>query len=163
MHHHYKDILEKIDEEPQWWDEEAVPRFCEFKPWESANIYADSVVLVLISCQNCDQEFKVCFSDTMMSAYHRWRTAKWYETPEKPVLEWGEEAAAKYSLKGRLQEWGELHYGDPPNYCCGVGATMNSIPHKVLEWWERSKDPKSWAVDQGFIRVPDLEIEFENG
>ena len=30
----------------------------------------------------------------------------------------------------------ELHYGDPPNDgCCDAGPTMNSVPHRVIEYW----------------------------
>jgi hypothetical protein len=53
MHNYYKDIISKIPEEPQWFDEEAVPRYCPFTPDKLANIYADECALVLIQCQGC--------------------------------------------------------------------------------------------------------------
>lgn len=43
-----------------------------------------------------------------------------------------------------------LHYGDPPGAeCCPAGPTMNSVPIRVLEFWERP-----W-ID--WIRRPELE------
>lgn len=113
MHVYYGDILEKISEEPQWWDECAVPRFCEFSPDKVADIYAREVALVLIECQSCGAPFKVAFSYGVR-AY------------------WKEEK----SLEDCVRE-GRIHYGDPPHYCCAAGPTMNSVPIRVLEFWKR--------------------------
>lgn len=38
MHASYSDITDRLGE-PQWWDENAVPRYCEFEPARVANIY----------------------------------------------------------------------------------------------------------------------------
>jgi hypothetical protein len=51
LHTHYGDILDSVPGEPLWWDENAVPRFCEFSLDKLANIYASEAVLLLISCQ----------------------------------------------------------------------------------------------------------------
>lgn len=49
-----------------------------------------------------------------------------------------------------------IHYGDPPNYgCCPAGATMNSDPLRILQFWQRSK------YDRDFKRVPELEIDLD--
>jgi len=113
MHHHYKDIRDRIAESPKWWDEEAVPRYCDFSPKETANIYRNEVALVLIACQACERRFKVAFS---RGAFH-----------SHPTLE-------AYIRNG------SLHYGDPPNVeCCPAGATMNCDDLKVLEYWRQSK------------------------
>jgi hypothetical protein len=55
---YYLDILEGMDEEPKWFDEHGVPRYCEFHP-SQVGLYADEAALLLIACQNCGQTFKV--------------------------------------------------------------------------------------------------------
>jgi hypothetical protein len=40
MYRRYDDILSRIAEEPTWFDEHAVPRYCTFAPDQIANIYA---------------------------------------------------------------------------------------------------------------------------
>lgn len=134
MNHRYADILNRIKEEPLWWDEYAVPRYCEFGPRENANIYADEIVLLLIQCQDCGKEYRVCLSQSAMERYN----------PRQPDK-------AHPSLT-RLAQDGDLHYGDPPNNCgdrCGAGSTMNSVPVRVLEFWRRE------GMDK--VRVPELE------
>jgi hypothetical protein len=63
MHTTYADILDRINEPPKWFDEHAVPRYCDFAPREVAYIYAQEAVLVLIHCQNCKAGFRVAFSE----------------------------------------------------------------------------------------------------
>lgn len=62
MHHCYDDILSRIPEEPIWFDEHAVPRYCEFDPKRVANAYADEVALVEVTCQSCGRLFHVAFA-----------------------------------------------------------------------------------------------------
>ena len=40
MNTEYDDIRALIAEPPRWWDEFAVPRYCDFHPRRAANIYA---------------------------------------------------------------------------------------------------------------------------
>jgi hypothetical protein len=58
----YDDIRERIPEPPKWWDEYAVPRYCEFVPHQAADMYAYEAALVLIECQGCATQFHVCIS-----------------------------------------------------------------------------------------------------
>ena len=118
MHESYADIIERIKDPPSWWDEHAVPRYEKFRPNMAANIYADYVVLMGIACQGCGHRFKVAMSSGKYD----------------------------YILYGRKEPYdmledakkGNLHYGDPPNYgCCWAGPTMNSVPLKILEFWQR--------------------------
>lgn len=126
MLHHYSDITDKLGE-PEWWDEQGVPRYCEFSPDEGANIYSDEILLLVIECQDCGREYKVAMS--------------------------GPGDGRGDGLADRVRA-GTLHYGDPPNYGCdGAGASMNSIPRRVVEFWERS-----WPEP---VRVPELEIPIE--
>jgi hypothetical protein len=49
----------------------------------------------------------------------------------------------------------EIKYGDPPNVgCCAVGASMSSIPVRVLEFWRRQD-----LLASAWERVPQLEID----
>jgi hypothetical protein len=117
MHNDYKDITSKLGK-PLWWDEEAVPRYCEFSPDEIANIYAVEAVLALIACQDCGTIFPVAFSTSGYSRYD-YKEIHLYHTIEERML----------------------HYGDPPNYgCCGAGPSMNCDDIVVLEYWEKNKE-----------------------
>ena len=138
MKNAYDDIRSLIDREPSWFDEHGVPRYCEFAPDESANIYAETVCLVLVSCQACGHEFEVCFSQD--------RYALVGENHDLPLSD--------------LIETHALHYGDPPNACCGVGSTMNSVPRRVLQFWQRNH--AKWRTpDEAWERKPEHEIEIE--
>lgn len=116
MKHHYRDITDKLGE-PLWWDEAGVPRYCEFGPRETNDIYVDQVVLLEIACQQCGRRFKVAMS-------------------------WGSDMGYFRKIPSLFEqiESKEIHYGDPPNYgCCPAGATMNSEPIRVLEAWQRGE------------------------
>ena len=62
MRSYYKDILDRIDEEPSWFDDFGVPRYCSFSPQELSNIYATEAALAEISCQSCGHSFKVALT-----------------------------------------------------------------------------------------------------
>jgi hypothetical protein len=133
VNHHYADIREKLGE-PQWWDEVAVPRYCEFSPDATASIYAKEACLVRIECQGCRTPFRVCFTSDGTT--------------------WVAGNLEQYSLAGAVKR-GAIHYGDPPNAgCCPAGPTMNSIPRRVLEFWR--KDSKfNWE------RAHELEVDLD--
>ena len=42
----YEDILSRIAEPPRWFDEQGVPRYCEFAPHRIANIYSLSGISI---------------------------------------------------------------------------------------------------------------------
>lgn len=134
MNHCYRDILDLSPTPPLWFDEHAVPRFCDFAPNETANIYADEACLLLIECQSCGTEFPVAF--TWCKHDHIF--------PGRPAA----------SLSDRVRE-NSLDYGDPPNIeCCPAGPTMSSMPIRVAEFWTRAD-----ARPRGWERVPELEVE----
>jgi len=145
MKHHYRDIRERIAEEPLWWDEEGVPRYCEFAPNETNNIYADQAILLLIACQGCRKEFKVCMSQARYRAYIN-------ASERLGRNDLTDEDIKDYTLKEFVRSK-RIHYGDPPNTGCCGGTTMNCIDLKVLEFWERP--------NFDWVRVPELEIEIE--
>ena len=59
MLQHYEDILSRIAEPPRWFDEQGVPRYCEFAPDRIANIHARECALLAIECQSCGRPFIV--------------------------------------------------------------------------------------------------------
>lgn len=132
MNESYSDITEKLGE-PIWWDEAAVPRYCDFEPHRSANVHINEVALVEIECQNCGRRFPVAMSISRLN-----------------LIRFGWPTLAERVKAGALE------YGDPPNYgCCPAGPTMNSIPRRVLQFWRKSMDTYE------FKRVPELEVELE--
>ena len=150
MHRHYRDILDRIAEPPVWFDENAVPRFCEFSTSETAYIYTNEAALVLIECQSCATLFKVAFTELNL------RDELWDNSKKKVK-----------NISDLIAD-GSIHYGDPPNIrCCGVGPTMNSVPIRVLEYWykpvirgeglEGSVIKDRRALD--FRRDPEFEID----
>jgi hypothetical protein len=119
MNCNYKDIIDRIAETPTWWDENSVPRYCEFSPKRVSNIYATEVALVLIHCQGCGQPFKVAVSSGLLDD------------------------------KMSVQEWVRDGYwqigSDPPNIgCCEGGQAMCSSTKGVIEFWIFDRE---WARD----------------
>lgn len=160
MHTTYADILDRINEPPKWFDECAVPRYCDFAPREVAYIHAQEAVLVLIHCQNCKAEFRVAFSEINTND-QLWNAEK------------------KVKLIADLIKDRKLSYGDPPNInCCDAGPSMNSNPLRVLEYWYKpvvrgeglAPHPTipGHSIIRGphaleFVRDRDLEIELRLG
>lgn len=129
MHQHYGDILRRIAEPPLWFDESAVPRFDPFAPNRVANIYAQEAALVWIACQGCGKRFEVAFTNIAAS---------------DPLPDGTQCDGAHPMIRDHIRA-GTLHYGDPPNMeCCAAGASMNSVPRRVLEYWV-----KPFALGEG--------------
>ena len=131
MHTYYGDILSRISEEPVWFDEYAVPRYCEFAPDKLANVYAHETALAEVTCQVCKRLFRVAFSKA------NWKLGTIAD-----------------AIRSRT-----LHFGDPPNVCCCGNMHMNSEPRRVIEYWRLqdgnwTRDPAlevgicpDWVVD----------------
>jgi len=107
----YEDLLCRVTDEPQWFDENGTPRYCKFEPRLVSDVYASEAVLAEVTCQSCGTPFQVALSRRASSP----RTLLCAAIADKT-----------------------LHYGDPPNMgCCEVGPSMNSEPRRVLEYWQR--------------------------
>lgn len=129
----YSDILSRITERPEWWDDNGVPRYGAFHPDLAPNVYASEVALYLIVCQACGTLFKV--------------SRTWDKFTTDPVT--GRAADPPSRLIP------DLYYGDPPNSgCCATGPTMSSESLKVMEFW--SREGGTW------VRRPELEIELRD-
>ena len=139
MNPEYDDITSRIAEPPSFWQKGGVPRWGGFTPDASPSIYADEVALAEIACQSCGTRFHVCF--------HQDRHER--------------RGAMREAILDR-----SLHYGDPPNTgCCLGGASMNSVPLRVLEYWHRSHEEfvvdgqvYNYAAYAEWRREADLEI-----
>ena len=130
MLHTYKDITNRLGP-PKWWDEAGVPRYCNFSPQLTNNIYATEVAYLEIACQRWAWRFTVVLSWGAMSEVH--------DIPR---------------LSQQIVS-GIVDYGDPPNTeCCLSGPTMNSIPLIVVEFWRRNTDNRL-----EFERISDYEID----
>jgi hypothetical protein len=135
MLHHYNDITSRIDSPPKWYDENGVPRYCDFAPDQTADIYVDEAALVEIGCQNCGREFLVAFSRKRADLGRLMRN--------QPYVTLAADIRAN-----------RVHYGDPPNAgCCPSGPTMNCDDRRVIEYWRR--DGFDWTRD------PSLEISLD--
>lgn len=124
----YEDIKSRIGKAPAWYDEEGVPRYCEFDPDRVNNIYAKEVILLLIECQNCCEKFKVAMSNGTM-VIHK---------------------------VGKFKDWDYIHYGDPPRHSDHLGGTMNCIDLKILQYWEQNKSGGWDRKKEHEIRLEDL-------
>lgn len=58
----YDDILSRIAEPPDWFDENGVPRWGAFQVGRQADLHADEVGLLSVRCRCCQTKFTVCVS-----------------------------------------------------------------------------------------------------
>jgi len=128
----YEDIKKRIDEEPKWYDNYGVPRYEEFNPELTSNIYADEIALLEIRCQWCGKKFLV--------EIHR-------DAVDVMVY--------KFSTLEKLIKNKTIHYGDPPYHDC-VGDTMNCEDIRVIQYWK--KENAEWKR----VKELEVELEVEN-
>jgi hypothetical protein len=124
MFHYYEDIISRIAEPPRWYDDQGVPRYCDFAPYEIANIYADECVLLEIMCSGCDRIIIAALDDRganeAISVPHR-------DNPRRKIAD--------------LIRSHELFFGDPPNVdCCRGGPSTTAKTLRVIEYWARYQD-----------------------
>lgn len=143
MHAYYQDIKSRIKDPILWYDCNGVPRYDKFTPELSPNIYAEEVLLVEISCQDCRSKFLVEFNWSMIDRIFD-RHAESFTTD---MREW-------LKRKPEDRHMAPLHYGDPPAHGC-VGDTMNCYDLRIVEFWRKCKDKF------GFERISEYEIELE--
>jgi hypothetical protein len=149
MHASYDDIISRISTAPIWFDEHAVPRYCAFEPGRSASIHIGEIALAEITCQACQRKFHVALSPVNF--------------PDGTIAE---------AIRSRT-----LHYGDPPRHdgdpndrqACAAGASMNSEPRRVIEYWHRHdrrfvEGPRITNMAYfEWVRDPSLEIDIQPG
>lgn len=121
MYIRYDDILSRIIEKPVWWLD-GVPRFEPFRP-NDLDVHAGEALLVHVRCQSCLMDYHLGL--------------------------WNPQIAGARSFRERLSQHRHIGLGDPPNACCGVGATMTVEEVAVLEFWE--------FKGNRWVRVPELE------
>jgi hypothetical protein len=120
MKNSFDDIRERLGE-PQWFDENGVPRYCDFAPGH-CGVYSQCVAFIDIRCQLCHARFAVAAVVAL------------YDVVVLP------EATGT----------GSFHYGDPPSHGC-IGDTMNSEALQIREFWRRDQDILAgWQRDATF-------------
>ena len=130
----YDDIRALTPLAPQWFDHNGTPRYCEFRPFESPNIYAREIALLEIACQACGETFLVeQHRDDLQKAYRR-------------------ACGAQDIDLAQAVEQRTITYRDPPQHGC-TGDSMLSITLRVVEFWRRT-------IQIEWERVPALEVEF---
>lgn len=139
MKTNYSDIRDKIKQQPQWYDENGVPRYGKFHPDFCPDVYTDEVILLEISCQDCGKRFLV----EMHWGFHLKVFDRHLESFTTKLRQW---------LKKNRKGWCPIHYGDPPWHNC-VGDTMNCIDLRILEFWKR--------LDFEWKRLKKFEIKLE--
>jgi hypothetical protein len=133
MHHNFEDITDRIKEAPSWYDANGTPRYGEFNPKMSPNIYARIVIFMRIRCQECHEEFLVEMNEgpfTNMKDFH----------PQK--LHYGDPP----------------RHGFTNN--CAAGDTMNCEDLEILQCWTRF-GTREWErhpefegpIEEGFARL----------
>jgi hypothetical protein len=148
MHASYDDIISRISTPPIWFDEHAVPRYCVFEPERSVSIHIGEIALAEITCQECQRLFRVAFS----------------------VVNFRKQTIAE-AIRSKTLRYGDppRHDGDPADpHRCSAGATMNSEPRRVLEYWHRH-DPRYVEGDRiindkayfKWLRDPSLETDIQ--
>lgn len=151
MHHDYRDITERISTPPTWWDENGCPRWGEFAPDMVPDIYADEACLLEIECQGCGRRFEVAMSSSRMRRLRATWLRRGIEMTVGGVVPVSDPSPS-YALIEQIAH-GFIHYGDPPNHVDEdhAGSTMNSIPIRVIQFWDREPGG-DWR------RVADAEI-----
>lgn len=159
MNASYKDITERLGL-PLWYDALGYPRYCEFSPKQTSNIYSNLVFLTEIACQECGKRFDVASSFDVWDVRSSLLQGKFDEIFKQ--LEPKEQIYNNYWVKvleglSKDEFIALLHYGDPPRHddegMCTAGDTMNCVDVKVKECWIRE------SCD--FIRHPEFETLLE--
>ena len=122
MHNDYSDLRALVNKDPDWWDQNGVPRWGKHEPHKSPDIYCNEVALVLIQCQGCRRQFHVqatgnsafhYMEHTLNSWYYRRATGKVPPDQVQPPMDPNPLAT---DIKNK-----SYHYGDPPDIdCCPV-------------------------------------------
>lgn len=145
----YQDILDRAGM-PLWWDDNGAPRYEPFHP-RLCGVYDRYVALLRVECQNCGHEYDVA---SAVDGHGLTYKPAGEINGEKVYLP----AFADVKLPTVEHGIGSFHYGDPPPQCCGSGATMNSVPRKVLQFWRRDGEG---AERFEWRRDPAHEVEWE--
>jgi hypothetical protein len=132
----YEDIRSRITDPILWWDDNGVPRYCEFDP-SRCGIYDAVAALIEVACQACGKGFLAAVT------YDRRTLQELGDAYQRPT-------------PGHV---GSFHYGDPPAHRsegCAAGDTMNVESVRVLQFWER--EAGEWRrrpEHEVYIRQPD--------
>ena len=147
MYADYEDITSRINEPPLWYSENGVPRYGDFHP-SKLGVYDKFAILVQIECQDCSQMFQVAWGMPRYTFPMIFEGDK--QDKDEPEVEESKVYIRLWNLQRMCEEF---HYGDAPRHGC-VGDTMNSIPHRIVEAWERGGN-----LGLEWKRIPEHEQE----
>lgn len=131
----YEDILKRIKDPIQWFDDRGTPRYDLFYPTLVPDIYANEALLLKIRCAGCEKAFLVGLSRSSFYSGSRFRD--------------------------NLQCVG---YGDAPIHGCS-GDTMLSDAIRVVEYWAKDEATgHEWQrFPELEITIPQEESEIYQG
>jgi hypothetical protein len=110
MNRSYDDVLALTDRKPSFFQAGGFPRWEDFRPGASTDVYARDCAIAEIACQLCDTRFHVLMESTSRD---------------------------RRTIREEIHDR-TLAYRDPPNVgCCSGGPSMTSETVRVLECWER--------------------------
>lgn len=161
MKQYYADIIDRIPEEPRWYDVFGVPRY------DEPNI--PEHLMGHIRCQSCHREFHVALVDDVykMDPFERYlpngevvsNVVVDYEINTVTVNGVKQIKDIEAHLRGiHLSLSPNWHYGDPPAHCC-VGDTMNSIPEHEWDMLEAEFETKPVNLDALIEEIEGLTAE----
>ena len=140
----YSDITDQLGD-PQWWDDNGTPRYCEFSPTLATTTNDRYVALAEVECQGCDRVFRVSIGNPAGRIFDEWKPT------ELPTAE----------------STNRFHYGDPPRHGYCHGDTMNCLTLRILEFWELDSQLLERAFRDGstnpWRRRPELEFVYQSG
>lgn len=142
MYQPYLDILDKLGE-PQWWDENGVPRYVAFNPRECADIYNTFAALLEIRCQSCRKLFRVASTWGILDSLDdvQWDATGTIASPKSGFPKDGDSGFCRF---------GDAPWHPIDGQCSGT--TMTTAVHRVVEFWDR-RDVRGDGV-----RVPEYEV-----
>lgn len=138
----YKDITDRLGP-PKWWDEEGVPRYCDFAPGEVAGVYADYAALIKIRCQGCGRHLPVAWSLCKLDLLCRVPSH-----PDAPGV-----FAKDQLVLPTKDNPGSVGYGDAPAHKEGaastwlcVGSVETTSVVRIVKFWTRER--AEWKRDE---------------
>lgn len=144
----YEDITSAIAQPPKWYDENGVPRYCEFSI-NNLGVYIKYALYGVIACQNCGQEFNVGMG------YDHYEICTHLQSQDELS---NQACVFENKIEDLVNGFG---YGDPPRHsspsglAC-AGQTMSSVEIAITQVWSRDSLSKWHRLHEyeGPLEIP---------